>query len=102
MCCITKEVSIFSINGSEVIYAFNFCLGLSQFERNPSSFHLLGLDFMVTDDFQVWFIEANGYPLWPKASSSKVYSFIDEHIVTMGVCVEHTLTVEPLYCGHSI
>ena len=26
---------------------------------------MLGLDFMITVDYHVWFIEANNYPLWP-------------------------------------
>lgn len=56
------------------------------FERNPSSFHLLGLDFMITEDLRVWFIEANSYPLWPKVSSSRETSFIDGLMETMGVC----------------
>lgn len=60
---------------------------MTVFERNPSSFHLLGLDFMVTDDFRVWFIEANSYPLWPKVSSSRATSFIDKMMDTMGVRV---------------
>ena len=47
------------------------CAGLSVFERNPSSFQLLGLDFLVTDDYNVWFIEANSYPLWPKTAPHK-------------------------------
>lgn len=62
-------------------------IGLSVFERSPSSFHLLGLDFMITEDLRVWFIEANSYPLWPKVSSSRETSFIDELMETMGVCV---------------
>ena len=59
--------------------------GLSIFKRYPSSFQILGLDFMVTDDLQVSFIEANSYPLWPVASSSKTRSFIDDLMDTMGV-----------------
>ena len=62
-----------------------FVIGLSVFERSPSSFHLLGLDFMITDDLKVWFIEANSYPLWPRVSSSRETSFIDELMETMGV-----------------
>jgi len=26
---------------------------------------MMGLDFMVTADYHVWFIEANNFPLWP-------------------------------------
>ena len=26
---------------------------------------MMGLDFMITADYHVWFIEANNYPLWP-------------------------------------
>ena len=46
----------------------------------PSTFQLLGLDFMVTRDFRVWFIEANNYPLWPKGTP-----YINELINTLGV-----------------
>lgn len=59
--------------------------GMSVFEKRPSSFHLFGLDFMITDDLQVWFIEANNYPLWPK-TSGKEPCFIDELMDNMGVC----------------
>ena len=47
-------------------YIFNS--GMNVFQRMPSSYLLLGLDFMVTTDYRVWFIEANNYPLWPKGS----------------------------------
>ena len=40
--------------------------GLGTFERLPATYLLLGLDFMVTSDYHVWFIEANNTPLWPK------------------------------------
>ena len=50
-------------------------------ERAPSSFQLLGLDFMVSANWKVWFIEANNYPLWPKGQP-EINSFIN----TMGVC----------------
>ncbi len=46
----------------------------------PSTFQLLGLDFMVTKDYRVWLIEANNYPLWPKGEP-----YIDELIRGMGV-----------------
>ena len=40
-------------------------LGLHTFERLPGTYLVMGLDFMVTADYHVWFIEANNYPLWP-------------------------------------
>ena len=43
-----------------------FLSGLRTFERLPATYLLLGLDFMVTSDYHVWFIEANHTPLWPK------------------------------------
>ncbi len=42
---------------------------------------------MITNDLHIWFVEANNYPLWPKVSSSKVSSFVDELMDTMGVRV---------------
>ena len=54
--------------------------GLGVFSRMPSTFQFLGLDFMVTRDFHVWFIEANNYPLWPKGTP-----FIDDLMKTLGV-----------------
>lgn len=54
--------------------------GLSIFERAPSTFQFLGLDFMVTRDLRTWFIEANNYPLWPKGTP-----FIDKLMSTLGV-----------------
>ena len=44
---------------------FKFLLGLHTFERLPGTYLMLGLDFMITVDYHVWFIEANNYPLWP-------------------------------------
>ena len=78
-----------SLNGINLeIYIYFFLLllqtvGMSVFQRNPSSFQLLGLDFMITDDLHIWFIEANNYPLWPKVSSSS--SFVNELMDTLGV-----------------
>lgn len=39
--------------------------GLHTFERLPGTYLVMGLDFMITADYHVWFIEANNYPLWP-------------------------------------
>lgn len=59
--------------------------GLPVLERHPSSFQLLGLDFMVTKDLHTWFIEANGYPLWPYTASSSSPPFpVGDMIETMG------------------
>ena len=72
------------------VYSFlSFCFvsGLSVFERNPSSFQLLGLDFLVTENYQVWFIEANNYPLWPKTFHPKEKYYIDELVSSLGVSV---------------
>ena len=57
--------------------------GLNVFERAPSTFQFLGLDFMVTRDLHTWFIEANNYPLWPKGTP-----FIDNLLDTLGVSHE--------------
>ncbi len=53
---------------------------MKTFARLPSTYQLLGLDFMVTHDYRVWLIEANNYPLWPKGEP-----YIDELIHGMGV-----------------
>lgn len=44
-----------------------------------NGFQLLGLDFMITNDWHIWFIEANNYPLWPKGG------WITKFTTTMGV-----------------
>ena len=40
------------------------------FSASPSSFQMMGLDIMVTDDLQLKFIEANNYPLWPMGTDA--------------------------------
>ena len=47
----------------------------------PSSFQMMGLDIMVTDDLQVKFLEANNYPLWPKGTDA-----LNKLTLRMGVC----------------
>ena len=49
-----------------------FHTGLGTFERLPATYLLLGLDFMVTSDYHVWFIEANNTPLWPNSYNMAV------------------------------
>jgi len=60
------------------------------FERHASSFQLLGLDFLVTSDYRVWFIEANNYPLWPKTPPHRGTDkyFIDKLMDNMAVSLE--------------
>ena len=41
-------------------------------ERAPSCFQLIGLDFMVSTDWNIWFIEANGSP------GSKMVGYMNE------------------------
>ena len=48
--------------------------------RSPSNFLMMGLDFMVTADLQIQFIEANNYPLWPRGTD-----FMSTMIHEMGV-----------------
>ena len=57
------------------------------FERHSSSFQLLGLDFLVTSNYRVWFIEANNYPLWPKPPPHRGPGkyFIDELMDNLAV-----------------
>ena len=77
---IQKNVLNFtSKRNSSSFLLFSFS-GLSKFRRMPSSYLLLGLDFMVTADYRVWFIEANNYPLWPKGSP-----FINDLMDRLGV-----------------
>ena len=63
-------------------FAFFFLVAKSVFSRAPSNYLLIGLDFMVTSDLSVRFIEANNYPLWPKGND-----FLDDMIEQMGVRV---------------
>lgn len=42
----------------------------------------MGLDFMITADYHVWFIEANNYPLWPNNVAN-----LDKHTYTMAVSI---------------
>lgn len=87
------------MHGTFIIVASSFS-GLSKFRRMPSSYLLLGLDFMVTADYRIWFIEANNYPLWPKGSP-----FINDLMDRLGVSsiknVCTTCHAEDL-CVHSI
>ena len=41
---------------SSILIGFHFL------ERAPSCFQLIGLDFMISTDWNIWFIEANGSP----------------------------------------
>ena len=43
---------------------------IPQASESPSSFQMMGLDIMVTDDLQIKFLEANNYPLWPKGTDA--------------------------------
>ncbi|XP_065898588.1 protein polyglycylase TTLL10-like [Dysidea avara] len=49
-----KQVGLFLLHSS-----------MRTYERLPGTYLLLGLDFMITSDYHIWFIEANNYPLWP-------------------------------------
>ena len=62
------------------------------FRRLPSSYLLVGLDFMVTTDYRVWFIEANNYPLWPKGSP-----FVNDLMDRMGVS-GHSVLLRVVMC----
>ena len=58
--------------------------------RATSNFLLMGLDFMITSDLHIQFIETNNYPLWPRGTDS-----LNNMIQTMGVredCV-HQLVI---------
>lgn len=48
-------------------------------QSSAGGFQLLGLDLMITNDWHIWFIEANNYPLWPKGG------WITEFTTKMGV-----------------
>ena len=47
-------------------------IGFYFLERAPSCFQLIGLDFMVSTDWNVWLIEANAYP------GSKIIGFMND------------------------
>ena len=55
-------------------------VGLHTYERLPATYLVMGLDFMVTADHHVWFIEANNYPLWPSNVAN-----LDKHTYRMAV-----------------
>lgn len=57
---------MYMLRAVELLPSFFSSTGLGTFERLPATYLLLGLDFMVTSDYHVWFIEANNTPLWPK------------------------------------
>ena len=64
-----------------IILCLFYCTGLDDDPvRCFSCFQFLGLDFMVSQNWKVWFIEANNYPLWPRGTPE-----INEMIDTMGV-----------------
>ena len=44
-------------------------VGQGTWLRLPGSFQLLGLDFLITSSFEIKFLEANNYPLWPTPSA---------------------------------
>lgn len=69
----------FNYHSNNSNYYF-FLVAKSVFSRAPSNYLLIGLDFMVTSDLSVKFIEANNYPLWPKGNA-----FLDDMIEQMGV-----------------
>ena len=62
-------------------------LGLHTFERLPGTYLVMGLDFMVTADYHVWFIEANNYPLWPSNVPK-----LDKYTYAMAVRVINSTT----------
>lgn len=41
---------------------FIFHSARQKLKKRKGTFHIMGLDFMIDEDFHVWFIEANGYP----------------------------------------
>ena len=57
-------------------------VGLHTYERLPATYLVMGLDFMVTADHHVWFIEANNYPLWPSNVAN-----LDKHTYRMAVSI---------------
>ena len=59
--------------------------GLDNPVRCSSCFQFLGLDFMVSQDWKVWFIESNNYPLWPRGTHE-----INNLIETAGVRIMYS------------
>ena len=43
---------------------------IPQASESPSSFQMMGLDIMVTDDLRIKFLEVNNYPLWLKGTEA--------------------------------
>lgn len=50
-------------------------------EGTHTGFQLLGLDLMITNNWHIWFIEANNYPLWPKGG------WVTQFTTLMGVSI---------------
>lgn len=44
-------------------------VGQGTWIRMPGSFQIIGLDFLVTSNFEIKFLEANNYPLWSMPST---------------------------------
>ena len=64
------------------------------FSRAPSNFLMMGLDFMVTSDLSIRFIESNNYPLWPRGTDH-----LNSMMQQMGVGIIDTIsTVSRHYC----
>lgn len=82
-----KKVGVFIVRSGEFNKYYNtiasilfLLVAMPVFTRAPSNFLMMGLDFMVTSDFDIKFIEANNYPLWPRGTE-----FLNNMMQQMGV-----------------
>ena len=62
------------------------CVGQGTWVRLPGSFQLLGLDFLITSSFEIKFLEANNYPLWP-IPSADIEHMLQWMVVSVYHCV---------------
>jgi len=71
---------------------FFISAGFGTFERLPGTYLLLGLDFIVTSDYHVWFIEVNNTPLWPTVNSYNMAVSSKNLIVHFMDILHHRMT----------
>ena len=76
-----------------------FYLGQGTWIRTPGSFQILGLDFLITANFEIKFLEANNYPLWP-IPSTDIEQMLQWMAVSAPECVHVTVCALVCMCVH--
>mmetsp|Transcript_43910 Transcript_43910/g.70249 ORF Transcript_43910/g.70249 Transcript_43910/m.70249 type:complete len:1012 (+) Transcript_43910:449-3484(+) len=78
---------------------FVFQTARPKLERRKGSFHLFGLDFMIDENFQVHFIEANGYPGYTWSINFDTRGFVAEQFNLVQELHEHPTVFERMRAG---